>query len=597
MESRSPSSATGSSASTLQRWICSDGDQIDLSSDGEVRQVHCMHVSRIDGVPIPGAYSRKQKPYKPDIVLSQPPEAVRKAISDGIGFIIRIYGLRLDWAHYGPEPFNCPRFVDEEQHFLNSILNVLYLFISHNGIGLDCVAIVNNGIECTENQISGGQYSVSVKLPTKEGSITCVCKCTLTTGRHYQLHCVLEVTCKVIGPLPPGTAEIKYELTGDVADRSGLFEVGYYSLLKCFDELLFRGRAQREEPCVESIAKFRTMTNRKVPRFDIQALKEATTQICSILNLPVDNNSITFTIDGDNTFEMTFKLENNETTESIFVQFNTVHEGLHQMRAYQGNRTKQISLCRSDSFPYNTIALDGQLSVRCKGGLQHLRLPFPVEDASGRIAYFQKVLKARGFVCTEMTVKDLLNMCGTGGPNQVQLILQEHKWCNQLAFVQQNKNLLMDTIEDVIRTASLLASAQARSVEMAQTSMKMTEFPHTEPERGLTFISEHSKPPFYCCIDLDSAGNIALNLSTQERVIMSRIGRPLGGIRLAHGARIQATNAASKEEVQSTNGDSEEEDVDESEDDPRADSDEDENEDEDGVLVHSCTFILLRAIS
>ena len=78
---------------------------------------------------------------------------------------------------------------------------------------------------------------------------------------------------------------------------------------------------------------------------------------------------------------------------------------------------------------------------------------------------------------------------------------------------------------------------------------------------------------------------------------MSRIGRPLGGIRLAHGARIQPKNADSKEEVQSTNGDSEEEDVDESEDDPRADSDEDENEDEDGVLVHSCTFILLRAIS
>jgi hypothetical protein len=41
--------------------------------------------------------------------------------------------------------------VDEEQHFLNAIINVLHLFISRNEIGLDYVAIVNHGIECTDN--------------------------------------------------------------------------------------------------------------------------------------------------------------------------------------------------------------------------------------------------------------------------------------------------------------------------------------------------------------------------------------------------------------------------------------------------------------
>ena len=53
--------------------------------------------------------------------------------------------------------------VDEEQHFLNAIINVLHLFISRNEIGLDYVAIVNHGIECTDNKINEGRYGVSFK--------------------------------------------------------------------------------------------------------------------------------------------------------------------------------------------------------------------------------------------------------------------------------------------------------------------------------------------------------------------------------------------------------------------------------------------------
>ena len=228
-----------------------------------------------------------------------------------------------------------------------------------------------------------------------------------------------------------------------------------------------------------------------------------------------------------------------------------------------------------------------------------------MDDASGRTAYLQNYLKARGCVCNEMTVKALLDLCSTrpvaGGTDQVQLILREDVWGDLVMFLQQNKTRLMDTLEDFFRTASLLACAKPCSVEIAHTSFKWTEYPHFGHEDGLTFFSENSPHELYCRINLDSSGNIVLHLSRLKYKILSCIGRPLGGIRLAHGARIQPTNAASKEEVQSTNGDSEEEDVDESgeghadEDDPRADSNKDE--DGPGVLVHSCTFILLRAIS
>ncbi len=103
----------------------------------------------------------------------------------------------------------------------------------------------------------------------------------------------------MIGRLPPRPAEIKYGLTGDVAERSDPFDVGYFSYLNCIEELLFLGRTERK-PCVESIAKFRIVTNESVLRFeedDIgQALTKSTRQICTIFNIPLDDLSMTCTI-------------------------------------------------------------------------------------------------------------------------------------------------------------------------------------------------------------------------------------------------------------------------------------------------------------
>jgi hypothetical protein len=72
------------------------------------------------------------------------------------------------------------------------------------------------------------------------------------------------------------------------------------------------------------------------------------------------------------------------------------------------------------------------------------------------LAYLQRFLtrKARGFVCTKMTVKDILDMWGPQGPDVVQRILRDDFWYNQLAFVQHYKNPLVDAFEDLVRIAS-----------------------------------------------------------------------------------------------------------------------------------------------
>jgi hypothetical protein len=74
----------------------------------------------------------------------------------------------------------------------------------------------------------------------------------------------------------------------------------------------------------ESIAKFRTVTNESVLRFeedDIgQVLTKSTRQICTIFNIPLDDLSMTCTNNGDNLFELTFQLEDDKSN-SIRVKF------------------------------------------------------------------------------------------------------------------------------------------------------------------------------------------------------------------------------------------------------------------------------------
>jgi hypothetical protein len=118
-------------------------------------------------------------------------------------------------------------------------------------------------------------------------------------------------------------------------------------------------------------------------------------------------------------------------------------------------------------------------TVNCSPrGLRHLYPFSPGEDDSGRVAYIQKIL------CMQRHRKDSEGPARQvrfkqGALDTVQLILQEDFWSEHVAFVQQNKNLLMDMIQDLWQTVNLLSCARSPPVEMTQNSRSLRHWPYT----------------------------------------------------------------------------------------------------------------------
>jgi len=414
----------------------------------------------------------------------------------------------------------------------------------------------------------------------------------LEGSNQVEVNCRVEVNCTVTGQLPPRPAAIELNLTGDVAERSGLFDVGYFSLFTCLEELLFH-RSDGTHRCV-SEAIFRTvLRGDALPVRSEQdasetgrALAECALQICSILNLPVNPLSIEWKTIGDNTNEVKVSFQGDEAAP-IFVSLKTDHLEQHQLN--MGLRQKQTCR-RRESFPNGDSVIVSKLVVSCSSGLRgpslHPRLPG--NDASGRVAYLQRLLKARGFVCTEAAAIALLDMWAPQGPDLVQVILRDDVWCDQLAFLQQNKNRLLDVLEDTLRTCSLLSSLKSANIGVTQSSMNFMEYPHTPPEPGMRLSSANPQHSFLININFDAAGNIALTLAKTEGAESPRKGRPFGGIRLDHLLRDQINYDGE--------GESGDEGVDEDEDVRDGESgdegvDEDEGGDEDADVHHGVTLV------
>lgn len=273
-----------------------------------------------------------------------------------------------------------------------------------------------------------------------------------------------------------------------------------------------RDSAGNPQPCCESNAKYRTVANSDVQSLEeddkSRALAEVTKQVCSICNIAVCEPSITSRKKGNSTTEVNLRLEERNTD---FLCVTLTSDRLELYKNHPGLRAKQAPRARTrTTLPYGEIVNDHSLTVSCSPGeLRHLRQRS--EDASGRIAYLQKHLKTRGIVCTERIARDLLHMCCPDGPDlsPVQLILQDDTWSDQVAFVQQNKNQLMDMIQDLWQTAHLLSCARLPpDFEMTQDSMEIHLWPHTPAGGELVFRCE--KSPFCCRINLDSAGYIVI---------------------------------------------------------------------------------------
>jgi len=548
--SGSPCSEAGSNASTVMRHR---DIQIDLTSDfqaaidvnGQFKfsvDVDCFESPRSSG-----AYPRKQTPITPKTMtgyelgdgkqVSHERVDFRKAICDGDDFSIEIRGVSMSWLYRGAS-FGDPPFAADEDEFLSVLVNVLHFLSSSHGIGYDYPAIARNGIECMGNSVQDGRYFVSAIFPIHDGSLTYGCVCELKEVRAFDQIFTVTVTSTVNGQLPPRPAPKQFQLTGNVSERSGLQDIGYLSFMLSLQELLYRpehrnlNSAGEPQPCCESNAKFRTVANSDVHSLKegdkSRALAEVTKQICSMCNIAVCEPSITSRNNGNNTTEVNLRLGEGNTD---LLSVTLTSDRLELYKIHSGTRAKQAPRARTrPRLPYGEIVNDHILTVSCSpGGLRHLRQP---EDASGRIAYLQKHLKTRDIVCTETTARDLLHMCCPDGPDlgPVQLILRDDTWSHQVAFVQQNKNPLMDMIQDLWQTAHLLSNARLPpDFEMTQDSTEMHAWPHTPAGGELVFRCE--KSPFCCRINLDSAGYIVMNLARSLQEPFA--GRPLGGIRLA----------------------------------------------------------------
>ena len=124
-----------------------------------------------------------------------------------------------------------------------------------------------------------------------------------------------------------------------------------------------------------------------------------------------------------------------------------------------------------------------RLIVTCLGGMNiPRRLPFCTELVDNDcclISYLQMCLHQRGLISTEMAVLRLLEMFSRDPSGRVQLLFQD-AWSHYVAFVEQNKNKLLDIIEDTIYTAIALARASFPSFQIELDDARR-DFPYHKP--------------------------------------------------------------------------------------------------------------------
>jgi hypothetical protein len=227
--------------------LCSDGEAAIAPQPKRGPQEHIVNIH--PGVRQHGAYSREHQPiephvaykgYKENVSYEQERENFTKAICDGDCLSIVIHGLDMHWSYGQGISFSAPRFANEEKPFLNKLINILHLICICHNIGIAYHLIVQFGVQCTNNYVED-EYCVREILPTDGGSIACDFKCTFVEdGPVHDPVCMVKVECTVIGRLPPLAAPKEFDLNGNVSKRSGLHGIGYLSVVKSIEELMFR---------------------------------------------------------------------------------------------------------------------------------------------------------------------------------------------------------------------------------------------------------------------------------------------------------------------------------------------------------------------
>ena len=508
-----------------------------------------------------------------EIVTNEDIDEFKQAVQNGTGFVLRIES-DLHFELFDSE--TCP---EVEMDFLNTLVAALKLLLGRHGIGIDYDFILHQGVECTQNMLDAeGRYLVSIsfnffKIPA--GMLQFICTCEVLGESQINRYsrdssrfsaAEIQVTSVVSGQLSAAVRRATWKCTGDITTRSLLGESGSASLRRIFADLK-QGKSEEHVSVM-----FRNTVHRVSPLYRdygeedaLTAFEEEVKQALAINNLPHGEIQSDFT--GSIRRDLLFNLNvPSHGSKGDSGNCMTIHftRGVVET-SNGGGRTKQTSVATPDTrdglFPR---LYDSQLSVHFgswmlatkdyrtdKGGgwiPETKNSCANREDDSGRVSYLLLGLKDRGVVSNESSVRTLLRTMRHCG--EVQLNLGP-EWNPELTFLTQNKNMLLDMVEDLLRTVSLVVSGSTPSFQLFIEGHDSSNFPHT-PHWAPVIIRSHSSE-VSCRVSRDVAGQAILSIRNYSgpRIPPSvRSGRgdlkrsraestdeSFGGIRLERGLR------------------------------------------------------------
>jgi len=269
-----------------------------------------------------------------------------------------------------------------------------------------------------------------------------------------------------------------------------------------------------------------------------RAFQEVTEQCLAVLNIVYDPRAVQRIVSG-NAGDVVMVVLNVPPvklgSDLIVVKFSGNYNDNLKHR-HQGLRKKQTARTNPAEFLFPAF-FEGSIVVECAHsqptqGLFKMYGPYPDDRKIGTVQYLMRCFKARGLVCTESIVREAIHMTEHGG--RVQMLLADD-WIRQLAFPTQNKNLLLDLVEDTVLTLLILVRAKFSPPKMAIVCAS-DEWPHTSPSSPLSIRSQNWDA--HASLDRDVAGHNILNLSLNfgsGRCNLSALRasvNPLGGINL-----------------------------------------------------------------
>jgi len=437
----------------------------------------------------------------------------------------------------------------DERHFLAVLINVLHRLMSLLEIGLDYPTIVRHGILCEENKLEpflgSTLYQVSITFPmgpridnVDYGWIKCVCRCESLFNVGYQSR--IQVVCTVNSCLPSRPKDVQFSPTGNAIYRSGLGDVGFFTILSCLHDLDAVERVEQTFRVVEQPNSL--MASQLIlgwhPKDAALAFVETVKQCMAIENIKFDLDSTIVPNFSQTVNRVEFEIPLLERLGRKVVRFEFTWSSPDGF----GQRGRKKGTARHHGTGSFRPAIRDFILVVSRTDDIHpdTRFRMHTEDEYAvRTAYLQRCFHQRGLMATERSVRDMLDSFQRKSHGHVQLIF-DNSWCPSLVFLNQNKNKLLDMIEDTVRTVLALTSADFSLLQIELSGAQRDFPPHQPLDHMRLFFQANDK--IDCLIKQDGARNIVLDVCYYGRINEDRLKVPkaLGGIVLAQAAEAPA---------------------------------------------------------